>query len=199
MTAILKVELEHRPTERAEGDLLVAGFFEGDRPLRGSVGRVDWRVCGLISKALLEDRIAGRVGECLLLPTEGRLRVPLALAIGLGLRSDYDSERLFECTRMAVERALDLGARRVVLEPPGISAETLPGHAGNLMEAVLAPLRDREETLTLRFLIPLEEAAPVAAALRTAILRQAPGEAALVRPQRRSEPGRALAPAPRVG
>lgn len=180
MSALLRIELETRPVESAEGDLVVAGFFEGDRPLRGAAGRSDWRLCGLVSKALLEEKVVGAPGEEILVPTLGRMRAPLVLFLGLGARANFDGEALWERSRAAVQRGLEMGAQRLVLEAPGTPPESVPDHASPFLDAFLVPLRAREAALTLRLLVPAAESARTESAFRSAILRQAPREAAFV-------------------
>ena len=180
MSVVLRVELETRPVERADGDLAVAGFFESDRPLRGAAGRADWRLCGLVSKALLEQRCLGAPGEEILVPTLGRMRVPRVLFMGLGERARFDRKALAQRSEESVRRGLDMGARRLVLETPGTAPERVPDEAVGLLEAFLVPLRARSSALTLRLLVPAAESARTESAFRAAILRVAPREASFV-------------------
>lgn len=180
MTVGLEVGLEHRSIERIEGDLLVAGFFREDRPLKGVAGRVDWRLCGLVSKMLLDGAFSGKQGEAILVPTQGRLRIARVLLVGLGETGGFGAAGVRERTQEATERALQLGASRVVLEPLGIRAEEFPAHAASLLGAVLKPLREREATLRLDLLVPEAEQGRVDAALRKAITTKAAGEATLL-------------------
>ena len=179
MTVVLEVTLQHRPLERLEGDLLVAGFFCEDRPLKGAAGRADWRLCGLVSRILLEGDCSGREGEAILVSCQGRLRMDRVLFLGLGERDCFDAFRGADRTRDAVQRALELGAKRLVLEPLGIRAEDFSAQASSLMQAVLAPLRRRSRTLQLDLLVPEAERGRADSALRKVIAKHAPGEAAL--------------------
>ena len=69
-----RFELATESFERVRVELGVAGFFENEIPLRGGAGRVDWRLCGLISEQLAAGRLSGRLGEALLIPAERRFR-----------------------------------------------------------------------------------------------------------------------------
>ena len=180
MTVILEVALEPRSVERVEGDLLVAGFFCEDRPLKGAAGTADWRLCGLVSRILLEGECSGKEGEAILVASKGRLRIGRVLLVGLGEAGRFCAESFGERTRDATQRALELGAKRLVLEPLGIRAEDFSPHCGTLLEAVLAPLRAQQMALELDLLIPEAEMGRAGAALRKAITKSAPGEVALV-------------------
>ena len=63
MSVQLEIGLESRPLERVSADLVGAGFFCDDRPLRGGPGRLDWRLCGLISERMAAGELTGAAGE----------------------------------------------------------------------------------------------------------------------------------------
>ena len=84
MTGILDLELGDEPLERSKVDLVVAGIFIDELPLRGGAGRVDWRLCGLVSDQILAGRIRGARGEALLIPSTGQLRSNRVMVLGLG-------------------------------------------------------------------------------------------------------------------
>ena len=73
----LSVELTRGPIERTRVEVAIVTFFEDDRPLRGSAGRADWRLCGQLSRLVSEGRIQGRRGEAVLVPTRGGMQAPL--------------------------------------------------------------------------------------------------------------------------
>src|SRR5260221_14536712 len=56
---------------REPPELLVAPFFADERPLRGTGGLVDWRLCGRLSRLLAARRVTGALGETPLLPAGG--------------------------------------------------------------------------------------------------------------------------------
>jgi hypothetical protein len=55
-----------------------------ERPLQGFSGYVDWRLCGAISRAILDGHFAPEKGEALLLPSGRRLGPPRVFCFGLG-------------------------------------------------------------------------------------------------------------------
>ena len=86
-------------TERVdvqECDLLVTGFFQDERPLKGSSGWIDWRLNGTVSRFLIEKRLTGHWPETLLIPSQGRIRAPMILLFGLGKVREYSYLRLRE-------------------------------------------------------------------------------------------------------
>jgi hypothetical protein len=77
-----------------EVDLLVSGFFEDERPLRGPCGWIDWRLNGRLSRFLMSGKVTGRWQETLLLSTEGRMAPRMILLVGLGPCREYSTLRL---------------------------------------------------------------------------------------------------------
>lgn len=74
-----------------ESDLLVTGFFQDERPLRGTAGWIDWRLNGRLSSLLIEDKLKGEWRERTLIPSEGRISSRLILLFGLGRVRQYSS------------------------------------------------------------------------------------------------------------
>jgi hypothetical protein len=142
VTPQLVLSLAAEAIERVEADVAVVTFFRDDRPLRGSASRVDWRLCGRLSRLLRAERLAGHPGEAALFPTQGGLRAPVLIAMGLGARSAFDGARYRSAAREAVDRALKLKAGVLTLALLEAGAEVLDLDArmqGVLRGALSAP------------------------------------------------------------
>jgi hypothetical protein len=113
--ASVVVELDDKPLERVPADLVVVGFSPDDRPLHGSAGRVDWRLCGELWGLVTSRKLHGALGEAALVSAAGSLRSPLLLVLGLGHRSELVVDTWCELGRDVVRRVLDLGVNRAVL------------------------------------------------------------------------------------
>jgi len=74
---------------KLSADLLVVTCFKDRRPLRGLAGEVDWYYGGILSRALMDKRFDGTLGEMLLLSTAGKLSIPKVILMGLGESSKY--------------------------------------------------------------------------------------------------------------
>ena len=61
----------------------LAVFVGPERPLQGLAGYADWRLCGLISRAIRDGSYRPDSGEALLLPSGGRIAVPRIFCFGL--------------------------------------------------------------------------------------------------------------------
>jgi hypothetical protein len=156
----LVVSIASEPIERVEADVAVVAFFSDDRPLRGSAGRVDWRLCGRLSHLLRANRLSGSAGEAALIPSQGGLRAPIVVTAGLGTRSAFDGARCRAAARDAVERGLKLRAETLALALLEAGAESMD--LGARMEAVLRGAlgaADSPQTgkMTLQLVAAIEE------------------------------------------
>ena len=80
----MEVIISFEPIDRQECQLVEAGFFEDERPLRGAAGLLDWRLNGAISREIINGRITGRFKETVIIPSNRRIQSPKILLIGLG-------------------------------------------------------------------------------------------------------------------
>ncbi|HJZ83596.1 MAG TPA: M17 family peptidase N-terminal domain-containing protein [Polyangia bacterium] len=103
----------------AEADALCVFVFEDQRPPRGAAGLADWRLCGRLSRWLVQGRLTGRRGERLLTPLQSRLPWARLLVLGAGAQAAFDEAAYRACVRDALRTLAGVGARRYVLALPG--------------------------------------------------------------------------------
>jgi hypothetical protein len=156
MTGRLRIVLETESFERAPGDVAVASFFEGDRPLRGAASRADWRLCGLISDMLADGRLSGAAGQALLLPTRRRLRAARLMVVGLGSSTVFGPAELLDAARAIAERLLDLRVESAALAIPGEWLGSVPARpaAEACARGALDAVARRGGSLALGLLVP---------------------------------------------
>ncbi|MEN8181479.1 MAG: M17 family peptidase N-terminal domain-containing protein [Myxococcota bacterium] len=118
MSLLLRVEVLAAPLERARADVLLAGFFASERPLRGGAGRADWRLCGLVSRLVQEGRIRGEEGEAALLPGGPVFMSPRLLLVGCGDSAAFDRTAQRRIATGALARTAALGVESVALALP---------------------------------------------------------------------------------
>jgi len=99
-------------------DVLVAGFFRDERPLKGSSGWIDWRFNGMLSQLLIENKLTGDWKETTLIPSQERILPRMILLLGLGEVKKYSSLRLRELSPYLLETLRKLGWRNVCLSLP---------------------------------------------------------------------------------
>lgn len=104
-------------------ELLCLPLFSDERPLRGALGLVDWRLCGRLSALLESDALTGHFDQALLMPPpEQRLLAERMLVIGAGPRAALDCRALL---RQTVARVLALRVRTAAFALPHASVPWL--------------------------------------------------------------------------
>ena len=100
-------------------DALCLFVAEDDRPLPGTAGYVDWRLCGALSRVLQGGLFTGVKNDWLLLPSDGKLAVPRIFVVGLGPRKALDAAALGEALGNAARVLAKAKVESVALELPG--------------------------------------------------------------------------------
>jgi hypothetical protein len=136
------VELSFRPLtlealDDARAEALCLFVSEGERPLSGLAGLVDWRLAGRLSAMIRSGLLTGSSGEALLTPPGTRLPFEKLFLFGTGSLRDPAglSARVLE----ALRRLSQAGVREAALQlPPGIPVDE---GARKLLEEEQAPAR----------------------------------------------------------
>lgn len=194
-----RLRLAAGPIERVGADVAVVPLFAGERPLRDTAGRIDWRLCGRLSHLFAGRRLGGEVGEAVLIPGGGGVRAPLVLGLGLGERPAPPDEpapaegwpRWPAWCRDALSRAGALAAGRVALGLPAFGA-ALPQRLAELLEAVGESGADFE----LELAPEAADRADTAEWLRRAAQRGGPGGVEVQRPAEARAPQGGASPDP---
>ncbi len=91
-----------------EVDALCLFVTDDDRPLAGAAGFLDWRMCGSLSRVLLQGFFKGDRGEQLLMPTSGGVQAVKLFAVGAGPSKTLDASTLgllLESSALMLKRA----------------------------------------------------------------------------------------------
>jgi hypothetical protein len=131
MDIILSIE----DVDLQECELLVTGFFQDERPLKGTGGLIDWRLNGIVSHLLKEGRVTGEWQEATLIPSHGRVIPPLILLLGLGKIRDYSTLRLRDLFPRLFDTLRNLKSSKVCLSFP--SNEKYNVNCGKSAEVLL--------------------------------------------------------------
>ena len=169
MSASVELCVETTPFERIGADLAVAGFFLDERPLRGAAGRVDWRLCGLVTELMETGKLRGKVGEATLVPSMGRLAADRVLLLGLGRRSSFRVGRARDTSHAAVDRGLTLGANLVVLAPPVGGPDAFPRHASGIVRGAIEAAQEGSGSLRMSLALPASAARDALESLEKAV------------------------------
>lgn len=102
-------------------EALAIPFFMEEKPLRGAFGLIDWRLCGLISRMIIQKRIDGSFKECILVSGRPRIGVEKLFFFGLGHEDAFDESVLVTISEFVFQTLAAVGVRT--------SAVVLPGRA----------------------------------------------------------------------
>jgi len=111
-------------------EALALPFFSDERPLRGPLGLIDWRLCGFVSQLLTSGRVGGALLETVLVPARPKLSVDKLFLFGLGSAAELGETQ----RASAIVHMLDTMARARVRT----SAMVLPGRSTGAVRAVEA-------------------------------------------------------------
>jgi len=123
-----------------ESGLLIAGLFQDEKPLRGSAGWIDWRLNGMLSHLLIDQRLTGAWGERTLIPSQGRIRSGLILLFGLGKAREYSYLSVRKIFPFMIETLLNLKASHIGLSLPYGDAYNVD--CGKLAEVLIEGFMD---------------------------------------------------------
>jgi hypothetical protein len=114
----MDIILSKERVDAQECDVLVAGFFRDERPLKGSSGWIDWRFNGMLSQLLIENKLTGDWKEPILIPSKERILPGMILLLGLGEVKRYSCLRLRELIPYLLDTLMKLGWENVCLSFP---------------------------------------------------------------------------------
>jgi hypothetical protein len=121
---------------------------EDERPLAGAAGFVDWRLCGQLSRLLVDGFFQGTRGESLLLPSSGRIGPPRLVVLGIGPGGEALHGGVL---RTALSQAADVLNRArvdsVALELPGRGAIPVQERTSAFEEAFVPAFRGARVTI----------------------------------------------------
>jgi hypothetical protein len=104
-------------------DALCVVLTEDDRPLTGAAGYLDWRMCGSLSRVLLQGFFKGDRGDQLLMPTSGGVSAIKLFAVGAGSSKSLDESTLGLLLENAAQMLKKAGVSTVALALPRCSLE----------------------------------------------------------------------------
>jgi hypothetical protein len=101
-------------------DTLCLFVAEDERPLSGASGLSDWRLCGQLSRLLVDGFFSGAADDSVLLPSAGRIGPARIVVFGLGRREALSDGPALGARLAAAGAVRDrAGAVSVALEVPG--------------------------------------------------------------------------------
>ena len=110
---------------RIRTEILVLGFFQDVRPVRGLAGEVDWIHNGIFSHLMKLQKLKGQCGEAMLLASEAKLLTPKVLLVGLGQSPSYNDSVLLQVLLDIRSRLAALKVKRFAMETMGVESRLM--------------------------------------------------------------------------
>ncbi len=125
------LDVSHAPIEHSPPvDAAVCGVALDERPLRGPAGRLDWRLCGLLSRYLIRERYTGQLGEDMLVTTVRRLPFQGIFLFGLGRTHEIEPSLARQLAARAAGVLLKADVSSTVLGIWDLTRERIPFEEG---------------------------------------------------------------------
>jgi hypothetical protein len=104
--------------ETIPADLLILFHLADEPSPRAHLGRVDWLLCGAVSRLRARGKFCGERGQRVLLAPGGKLRAQRVMVVGLGRRGDAGLTALARLSYDVARATLDLGCGQIALDLP---------------------------------------------------------------------------------
>jgi hypothetical protein len=143
------------PIDEVDTGTLIVGYYANEQPLRGDAGRVDWRLHGMLSRLIIDQKLTGTFGEDLLVPAI-RLAAQRIVLLGMGDHKTLDAARLRTLAELAVKKLETLKERRCLLALPGEKQGFEPPvrTAAPIIEGFLSPIARNHRIEEIAILAP---------------------------------------------
>jgi hypothetical protein len=140
--------------DRLRCEALALPVMTDERPLRGALGIVDWRLCGLVSRLVIRGAVSTTALETTLVPGRPKLVVDKVFLFGAGPSAELDEQRQRALVEHMLDTAIKAGVRTTALVLPGRGTDLVSPAAA--MEILVSVSRARGEVDELIVLEPAE-------------------------------------------
>lgn len=143
------VQPDLRALDATPVEVIACSAWQDERPFRGALGLLDWRLAGKLSALARSGFLRGDAGEVMLVPGRPKLPFEKVIVLGLGPRGSFDEA----VARAAIDRLRltleGLKVKRALVEVPGRASGELD--AERLAEILIECARDllEEQAWTL--------------------------------------------------
>lgn len=123
----MKVKVEKASLLEYKCDLAVVNLFEDVTKVGGTTALVDKALGGLISKLIKEGEISGKLGDCSIIRSAGKLPAERIAVAGLGRQKEFNLEKVRTAASAVVKKAKEIKARDIATKPAGAAAALVEG------------------------------------------------------------------------
>lgn len=130
-------------------EALALPLFSDERPLRGALGLIDWRLCGFVSRLLVSGAISGAPLETVMIPGRPKFTLSKLLLVGAGAHVDFEAARFQAVARHMLATLQRAGVRSSALVLPGRQSEAIEPAAAMELFAEVASAQPGPEDWVL--------------------------------------------------
>ncbi len=144
----MKCRAKSTPIDQIKTDCAVLAFFSDERPLKGMTGLADWRLCGSLSRLIMEKGMEGHFGEIIMFPVRNKkLNTGRVIILGLGSKDQFNFETYSVSVRKILDALFKLHIGNFSLELPGLAGSDLDISmaAHRFCEALAIRYRDNQK------------------------------------------------------
>ncbi|MCW5879873.1 MAG: leucyl aminopeptidase [Anaerolineae bacterium] len=121
----MRIEAQTGSLEKTAADAVVVNVFQDVAPLGGATGAVDRALGGGIMAAVDSGDFKGKVGECMLFYSGGKVAAPRVLLVGIGKQEAFTLDCVRRAAAAAAKKAQELGLKHIASVVHGAGAGQL--------------------------------------------------------------------------
>lgn len=144
----MRIKIISEDVTKIKTDLLLAGFFENAKPIKGAAGEIDWLYNGALSRLILSEKACGRLGETVMLATGNRLHMPKVIFLGLGEEKRFTYSTINTLSKTVFDLIKSLLIKDIVIDFIGMEGVDLDNSQSSeaFLSGLPKGLKEDEET-----------------------------------------------------
>ena len=110
----MKIAAQQGNLQDQAADLLIVNLFQGVTKPGGGTGAVDQALGGLLTNLIKDESFAGKLGQTLLVHTQGKIPAKKVLLVGLGKKDQLSLEKVRRAAGSALKAAKKVNSKSIV-------------------------------------------------------------------------------------
>src|SRR3990167_2301274 len=122
---MMKISIRKTEIQTEVCDVLIVSAYAGVKTLSGVTESVNVALNGLLAKLIREENFKGRLGQTLLIRTDGLIAAKRVLIVGLGKKEELTLETVREATAVSFHAIREMRVKTVLSLLHGMDDERL--------------------------------------------------------------------------
>ena len=116
----MNIEFKEGSVFDQKDEAIIVGMFEGTKRPEGLLKKLDTALKGKVSALLASGDFKGKLNELSLIRTEGLLKSPRLLLVGLGKKGEFERDVLRQAAATAAKALQRSGRASFIMTPLGL-------------------------------------------------------------------------------